>query len=319
MIAFRFPLLHRLLRATRPSLATSFFVPALLVVALVASDARADSPLRPYEDADEARRARFTGAASLEGRLTWCDGSPAAGVPIDLVAYAPEQAPWRVREARTDAEGRYRFEGILGKSARYRVFLQEDPLQRTFYVFVPKLDARVSHDHAFQPRVGDPAPPLELPVFAGAGAAGGAGARPVAGNDSGVPPVPTLDLPSLAGRVVVLKFWATWCGPCHGEMTEVADLIRRRPDWNGRVAFVGVNCDPKRQDATRFLEERDLLGRMIHAGREGAKLEAVRASGFRIDSLPMTFVLDSKGVVRHRSDVSTDLESVVTKLLAETP
>jgi thiol-disulfide isomerase/thioredoxin len=47
-------------------------------------------------------------------------------------------------------------------------------------------------------------------------------------------------LRDLRGKVVLLNFWATWCGPCNDEMPALVDIEKQ---YAGRVAFIGASLD----------------------------------------------------------------------------
>jgi len=97
-------------------------------------------------------------------------------------------------------------------------------------------------------------------LVGGAGACGGGDhrARSVAvgrpAPDFRLPNVreaaPDVSLAELAGRPVVINFWASWCVPCRKEMPAFEAVHRRRGD---RVAFLGVDRQDDRSDALRFL------------------------------------------------------------------
>lgn len=241
-----------------------------------------------------AQLAEFTGDSALHGRLTWSDRSPAAETTFNLMAYGPETRELRLRQVKTDADGRYRVDGLKGGSRRYRLWLAEDDTQQTYYIPIHKPGTEVEYDYQFQPRVGDPAPPHVMPGLDG---------RPVKLSD-------------FLGRVVVVKFWAVWCGPCHHEMEAAGALIRKHPEWKDRVVFMAVNADPGRKEVTDFIREKKLEG-MVHLFEEGKKWVSVRDRDFRVNSLPFTFVISRKGVVRYRGAHATDLEKVITEILSE--
>ena len=108
---------------------------------------------------------------------------------------------------------------------------------------------------------------------------------------------PTLTLPtygggtySLAdgrGKIVVLDFWATWCGPCLEQMPILVDLQKRYPD----VLVVGVNAD---DDAAL----NELLGGKSPYTIARDEDQASWRKYF-VTALPTTFVIDAQGIVRH--------------------
>jgi peroxiredoxin len=97
----------------------------------------------------------------------------------------------------------------------------------------------------------------------------------------------------LTGRVVVVNFWATWCGPCRLEMPSLQSLHER---WGtAEVTVLGLSTDVGSPAPIRaFLEERGIT---YPVGR--ATPEHRRAFG-GIAGIPTTFIIDRDGVIRHR-------------------
>ena len=129
------------------------------------------------------------------------------------------------------------------------------------------------------PLVGKPAPTRELPMLDGSG---------------------VLSLDDLAGNVVVVNFWASWCVPCRREHAELAAAARR---YEGQsVRFVGVVYQDKEGDARRFLDE---LGRPYDNVTDPGSRAAI---DFGLFGVPETFFIDRDGIVRSRitGPVTTD-------------
>ena len=107
----------------------------------------------------------------------------------------------------------------------------------------------------------------------------------------------TLDLRDYKGRIVVLNFWATWCGPCR---YEIPDLVKIRADYDPeKVAIIGVSLDQGPADqvgplVAKFIARYEINYPIVLDG----KFELIRQYYHRDLStvaVPMTFVIDQQG------------------------
>ena len=100
-------------------------------------------------------------------------------------------------------------------------------------------------------------------------------------------------LSDLRGKVVLLNFWATWCGPCRVEMPAMEQLYRMFPRKDFEI--LAVSTDAEGVSITRpFQKKNRLTFPILH----DADYRVGLAYGAR--SLPMTFMVDRQGVVRHQ-------------------
>ncbi|MCH7536984.1 MAG: TlpA family protein disulfide reductase [Proteobacteria bacterium] len=100
-----------------------------------------------------------------------------------------------------------------------------------------------------------------------------------------------LRLSEYRGDVVMINFWATWCGPCRQEMPLLDELYRRYH----RVGFnlLGVNIDDDTTRALRMVEELDLHFPVVFDTRK----EVSRL--YNVEAMPATILVDREGNIRH--------------------
>jgi thiol-disulfide isomerase/thioredoxin len=113
------------------------------------------------------------------------------------------------------------------------------------------------------------------------------------------------------GKVVVLDFWATWCGPCRAMIPHTRKLVKsneKKP-----LVFVSVSCDQNKEDLEGFLQKTEMP--WTHWW-DGARGKAARA--YEVNAFPTIYVVDHKGAIAFKS-VGFDpaLDGVVERLVRE--
>ena len=100
-----------------------------------------------------------------------------------------------------------------------------------------------------------------------------------------------LRLSEFRGDVVMINFWATWCGPCRQEMPLLDELYSRYQ----RVGFslLGVNIDDDSGRAMDMIEELGVnFPVLFDARKEVSKL-------YEVEAMPVTVIVDRTGTVRY--------------------
>jgi thiol-disulfide isomerase/thioredoxin len=135
---------------------------------------------------------------------------------------------------------------------------------------------------------------------------------------------PTLELPRLdgkqqrlsdyRGKVVVINFWATWCGPCVEEMPSLARLARNLA--NESFALITVNFGEKPRRIESFLEKHALdLPVLVDSDMRASRAWVKKG-------LPTTFILGADQEIRYQvlGELDWDapeVEAVIRKLLPQ--
>ncbi len=120
-----------------------------------------------------------------------------------------------------------------------------------------------------------------------------------------------VSLKELRGRVVLIDFWATWCGPCLGEIPHLKNAVKH---FEGKpFVILGVSLDDFDELLKATLEHHKLGG--IHTWEEAGRENEV-ATLYNAQVLPTWYLLDAKGVIRAKDTFGEGLIPAVEKILS---
>ena len=119
-----------------------------------------------------------------------------------------------------------------------------------------------------------------------------------------------LSVAKYKGKVVLVDFWATWCGPCVGELPHVLETYKKHHDAGFEI--VGISLDQDRGKLTSFMEKNNVVWQQFF---DGKGWQNKLAANYGIRSIPATFLLDRTGKIIGRDLRGDDLEKAVAKAL----
>jgi thiol-disulfide isomerase/thioredoxin len=120
----------------------------------------------------------------------------------------------------------------------------------------------------------------------------------------------TITLESLTGKVVLIDFWATWCGPCREALPRVREIARK---FQGQP-FVVVSISMDNDDA----KWRDFVAHngMTWMQYRDGNFEGPIAKMFAVNAIPATFTIDADGVLQDQHVGDAEIEGKIKKLIA---
>ncbi|HUJ72098.1 MAG TPA: TlpA disulfide reductase family protein [Verrucomicrobiae bacterium] len=121
-----------------------------------------------------------------------------------------------------------------------------------------------------------------------------------------------VDLAKLRGKVVLVDFWATWCGPCRMEVPNVVATYNQLQKQGFEV--VGISLDRDKQQLIDFTKKSGMKWPQYFDGKVWDNELGKR---FGIQAIPAAWLVDKKGFVRSLEARGSNLGDQVKKLLAE--
>jgi thiol-disulfide isomerase/thioredoxin len=120
-----------------------------------------------------------------------------------------------------------------------------------------------------------------------------------------------LSVANLKGKVVMIDFWATWCGPCRGEIPNVVATYQKYHDKGFEI--IGVSLDSDQQRLLAFIKENNMTWPQYFDGQGWSNKLAVK---YGIESIPMTFLLDGNGKIIGKDLRGQELTDMVANAVA---
>lgn len=119
-----------------------------------------------------------------------------------------------------------------------------------------------------------------------------------------------VSLDDLAGKVVLIDFWATWCGPCREALPHVREIAKK---FSGQpLVVMSISLDTDEQKWRDFVGKNEMT--WIQARDSG--FDGKVATTFGIHAIPATFTIDADGVLQDQHVGDADIDGKLKKLVA---
>ena len=119
-------------------------------------------------------------------------------------------------------------------------------------------------------------------------------------------------LSDFAGKVVAIVFWGTWCEPCMQMLPHERELLEKHA--GKPFTILGINADDTLASLKKTMKKEKITWPTIYDGTPDVSKIAKK---WRVRSFPMIYVIDHKGLIRHKQLIPFQLESVIDDLVAK--
>lgn len=122
----------------------------------------------------------------------------------------------------------------------------------------------------------------------------------------------TLRLSSLKGKVILLDFWASWCGPCRSSNKQLVKLYARYK--NKGFEILGISLDENKKDWVKAINKDKITWLQIN---DAGGWDAKTAIDWNIFQIPTSFLVDKNGKIVAMDLEKSELEKAIVNLLGQ--
>jgi thiol-disulfide isomerase/thioredoxin len=117
-----------------------------------------------------------------------------------------------------------------------------------------------------------------------------------------------LSISNFKGKIVLVDFWATWCGPCVQELPNVLKTYEKYHDKG--LEIIGISLDREEPALKKFIEEKGMKWAQFF---DGKGWQNKLAAQYGVQSIPATYLLDGEGKILAKDLRGEDLEKEIAK------
>ncbi len=121
-----------------------------------------------------------------------------------------------------------------------------------------------------------------------------------------------LSIANYKGKVVLIDFWATWCGPCVKELPNVLQAYEKHHAAGFEI--IGISLDSQAEKLEKFVKEKNMPWPQFF---DGKGWENKLAQQYGVNSIPATYLLDREGKIIGKGLRGEKLEEAVAAALAK--
>jgi thiol-disulfide isomerase/thioredoxin len=122
----------------------------------------------------------------------------------------------------------------------------------------------------------------------------------------------SLSVGNYKGKIVLVDFWATWCGPCVAELPNVLQAYEK---YHGKgFEVIGISLDSNKDKLTSFVKDRKMPWPQFF---DGAGWKNKLAQRYNVRSIPATYLIGKDGKIIAQNLRGPALEAAVAKALGQ--